>query len=73
MQLGIVALIQILLMLRIKLFGVDPIKLENYLAKNCILKNLCVTKNKKNYKGIDLCPCFWEFCRIIEIKKFLKI
>ncbi len=57
-----------------KTFGVDPIKLENYLAKNCIFKkNLCV--NKKTRKTIRALICVHVFgnpCRIIQIKKILK-
>ena len=42
-------------------FGIDPIKLEQYLKKNTyIKKNLCFNKkNKKNNKSDNSRTCFW--------------
>lgn len=55
-------------------FGVDPIKLKDYLKSNCVIKNnLCYNKKTKRYiKAIIVVHVFGHSAKIIQIKKISK-
>lgn len=52
-------------------FGIDPIKLELYLKKNCIIKNnKCLnTKTKRYIKALICVHIFGHSCQVDKIKK----
>ena len=55
-----------------KNFGVDPLKLENYLNKNCVIKNnKCFNKKTKRY--IKALICVHIFGHACEVDKLLII
>ena len=55
-----------------KNFGVDPLKLDNYLSRNCVIKNnKCF--NKKTKKYIKALICVHIFGHACEVDKLIKI
>jgi perosamine synthetase len=58
----------------IKTFGIDPLKLENYLLRNCTIKNKkCFNKKTKRYVRALICVhIFGHACEINKLKLICK-
>ncbi|MDC0859208.1 DegT/DnrJ/EryC1/StrS family aminotransferase [Candidatus Pelagibacter sp.] len=54
--------------------GMDPIKLKNFLKKNCIIKNdKCFNKQTKKYIGAAIIThVFGNPCQVLKLRKVLK-